>query len=181
MEKQGTFWLSFFSPYQWYMATNVKWSISISFERTLSSYWFASTSTLLVVLLSNAWESKVNKNSQRQILLSSRTRSKRWEAWKPKKPEKRSVSGGDTEGRAGGARTCASMRNVDRGVWSAQVVNQAGQGEESKPEERANLSNYYLVKSQPWESWDKVLQLNSTGKSDGAICSMIREGGMDDR
>lgn len=60
--------------------------------------------------------------------------------------------GGDTERRAGSARTCAAMRNMDRGGWSAQAVSRVGQGEGSKPEERANWSNYYLIKSQPWES-----------------------------
>lgn len=60
--------------------------------------------------------------------------------------------GGDTDRRTGSARTWAAMRKTEVGRWSAQAVCQVGQGEESKAEERANWSNYYLIKSQPWES-----------------------------
>lgn len=65
------------------------------------------------------------------------------------------------------------MRKMEGGGWSAQAVNPVGQGEESKAEERANWSSYYLIKSQPWES--KVLHLNTAVERDGEICYLVRE------
>lgn len=75
---------------------------------------------------------------------------------------------GETEERAGSERTRAAMRNMDGGGWAAQAVGRVGQRGESKADEKANWSNYYSIKSQPWES--KVLHLNSAGERDGAIC-----------
>lgn len=60
--------------------------------------------------------------------------------------------GGDTERSAGRTRTCTAMRNMDGRGCSAQAVGQVGQGEESRPEEKADWNNYYLDKSQSWES-----------------------------
>lgn len=57
--KAGYFLLSFFSLCQWYVGTNAKWSTGISFERALTSYWFSSTSNLLVVLLKKLMHERV--------------------------------------------------------------------------------------------------------------------------
>lgn len=58
----------------------------------------------------------------------------------------------DTERSSGSAGTGTAMRNTNGGGCSAQAVGWVGQGEECRPEEKADWSNYYLDKLQFWES-----------------------------
>lgn len=108
----------------------------------------------------------MNRNGQRQILLSSRKKEKKTRSLEaPEVGEER--LGGDT-GRSQAVPGPAQQWNMDGGGCSAQAAGQVGQREDLKKRQTEAITTW--TKYNPGKDKSKILHLNPAGKKDGAIC-----------